>query len=482
MTGALVTAPAYLRAAAQRPNILFLMTDDQRFDAMSCAGNQYLRTPAMDRIAGEGVRFEQAFVTNSLCSPSRATIVTGLYSHTHGVMTNGGDTHRLKPGLPTFPGLLREAGYYTALAGKWHIASPPTGFDDWCILPGQGTYSDPAMIANGARVRMRGYVDDVIADQALEMLRNRPKEKPFCMLCQFKAPHRSWEPAERYRKEFEDVVFPEPPTFRTPLDNRPNAIRNSDVQMADMPDFAHLGVNKTMPREERARLNYQHFMKAYYRVLLGVDDNVGRVLDYLDKQKLAENTLVIYTSDNGFFAGEYGLFDKRMMYEPSIRVPLLARCPSRFEPSVDRRHMVLNNDIAHTVLDFAGIARPGSMEGHGMSWRPVVTGSSTPWRDAWMYEYFEYPAVTCTGLMRGIRTDRWKYIHYIQAPQQFELFDLKNDPEERRNLYGDAPHREVAGQLAGRLEKMRQDLGDMRAEDGTPTKPCTQRIADMPYR
>lgn len=480
--GGLLGAPAILRAARRHPNILFFMTDDQRYDAMSCAGNRFLKTPNMDRIAAGGVRFANAFVTNSLCSPSRATIVTGLYSHAHGVRTNGGNTHRLRPDVPTFPGLLREAGYYTALSGKWHIASPPTGFDQTCILPGQGIYHDPILMVNGGRSKFRGYVDDVIADQALEMLRSRPKDKPFCMLCQFKAPHRSWEPAERFGKAFEGVTFPEPPTFNVSLANRPAAIRDSDIQIADMPDFASFGVARDAPREERKRRNFQFFIRQYYRTLLGVDENVGRVLDFLDQQGLAKDTLIVYTADNGFFCGEYGLFDKRMMYEPSIRVPMLARYPEGFAGGrVDREHMVLNNDVAHTFLDFCGVARPDSMQGHGESFRPILEGRPTQWRDAWMYEYFEYPAITCTGKMRGIRTDRWKLIHYIQNPQGWELFDLEKDPEERNNLYGNPEYRSRADELKARLDRMRTELGDDRSEDAVPTAPCTVRIANTAY-
>lgn len=476
--GTLAGFPFILRAQKRRPNILFLMTDDQRFDAMSCAGNRILQTPNMDRIARDGVRFSQAFVSDSLCSPSRATIVTGIYSHAHGVRTNGRDYHTLRPDQVTFPMLLQKAGYHTALVGKWHVASPPTGFDFSCILPGQGVYHDPVMIANGGRVQLRGYVDDLIADQALETLKNRPKNQPFCLLCQFKAPHRSWQPAERFQKRFEDVTIPEPPTFNLSLEGRPATVRNTDLQIADMPDF-HLPAG--LSREERKKQNFQHFMKNYYRVLLGVDENVGRLLDFLDKQRLAEDTLIIYTSDNGFFAGEYGMFDKRLMYEPSIRVPMLARYPGGFRGGrADGDHMVLNNDVAHTILDYAGVEKTDEMRGHGESWRPILEERPVAWRDAWMYEYFEYPAVTCTGKIRGIRTKRWKYIHYIQEPQGYELFDLEKDPEERRNLYGDPAYQAQAAELKSRLERMRDELKDDRSEDGKPAAPCTIRIANLP--
>lgn len=485
LTGSAIASgfPGILNAANQRPNFVFFMTDDQRFDALSCAGNRILKTPHMDRIAEEGVRFSQAFVSNSLCSPSRGTIVTGLYSHAHGVTWNTGPDNRLNPELPTFPKLLREAGYFTALNGKWHIRSQPEGFDHWCVLPGQGKYHDPDMIAGGTRVKMRGYVDDVIGDQAIATLRNRPKDQPFCLLCWFKAPHRSWEPAKRFEKMYDDIAIPEPSTFPLGLDDRPGAIRNSDIQIADMPDFFHMGVPKNASRQERKRLNYQHYVKQYYRVLLGVDENVGRLLDYLDEEGLAENTFVIHTADNGFFMGEYGLFDKRMMYEPSIRVPMLARYPAGFDGGrVDDDHMVLNNDLCHTILDYAGVPKPEVMRNHGESWRPVLEGAPASWRQSWMYQFFEYPAIACTGKMRGVRTNRWKLVHYIQEPQEFELFDLESDPEERKNLYHDPAHRQKREELRAELERLRDRVNDDRSEDGTPTQPCTIRIANRPFR
>jgi arylsulfatase A-like enzyme len=472
--------PAILRSQNRRPNVLFVMTDDQRWDAMSCAGNRILRTPNMDRIAEGGVRFTEAFVSNALCSPSRGTIVTGLYSHTHGVTTNSGASHHLRPGIPTFPGLLQRAGYFTTLVGKWHIASTPTGFDHWCILPGQGAYHDPVMIANGARVKFRGQSEDVVADQALETLRSRPKDKPFAMLFQFKAPHRAWEPAERFQKVYDDIAIPEPRDFNTSLDGRPEGIRKTDMQIADMPDFAKRGVPPSLPKPERKKLNYQVFLKNYYRTLLGVDENLGRVLDYLDSEKLAENTIVIYTGDNGFFLGEYGMFDKRLMYEPSIRVPMLVRYPAAVKGGrVDSSHMVLNNDVAHTILDYCGVARPDSMRNHGESWRPILEGRSTEWRRSWLYENFEYPGPHCAPKMRGVRTDRWKLIHYIEEPVDFELFDVVNDPAEKRNLYRDPAHQNTVAELRKELDRLRTLTGDDRSEDGKPAAACTNRMAGL---
>ena len=471
--------PHIANAQMRRPNILFVMTDDQRWDAMSCAGNRVLRTPNMDRVAEEGVRFTEAFATNALCSPSRGCILTGLYSHAHGVTTNGGKSHYFRPGIVTFPRLLQQAGYYSAVVGKWHIATLPAGlgFDHWCIFPGQGVYDNPVMIANGGRVQFRGNSEDVVGDQALETLKSRPKNKPFCLLYHFKAPHREWFPAERFRKAYEEVTIPEPATFNVGLEDRPECVRNTDMQIADMPDFRERGVPASLPRAERKRLNFQVFMKNYYRTLLGVDENLGRVLDYLDKEGLRENTLVFYTGDNGFFQGEYGMFDKRLMYEPSIRVPMLVRYPGAVKPRVDREHMVLNNDVFHTVLDYAGVPLPKDTENHGMSWRPALEGRAAQWRESWFYEYFELPGPHCAPIHRGVRTRQWKLIHYIQSPQAWEMFDLEKDPEERRNLYNDPAHHAMAGKLREELERWRTVLNDDRSQDNTAPAACTNRMA-----
>ncbi len=471
--------PAILRPqAARRPNVIFLMTDDQRWDAMSCAGNRILKTPNMDRLASGGVRFTEAFSTNPLCSPSRGTILTGLYTHAHGVTTNGGRSHYFKPGVVTYPRLQQDAGYYTAMIGKWHIATMPWAFDHWSILPGQGLYRDPVMIANGGRVQFRGYVDDVIADNALETLRSRPKDRPFSMICNFKAPHRDWQPADRFAKVYDDIEIPEPPSFHTGLEGRPQGIRRTDMQVGDMPDFRQRGVPASLPPAERKKRNFQVFLKNYYRTILGVDENLGRILDYLDKERLAEDTLVIYTGDNGFFLGEYGMFDKRLMYEPSIRVPMLARYPAAIRAGqVDRDHMVLNNDVCHTILDYCGLARPEATREHGASWRSFLGGGAGAWRTSWLYENMEYPGPHCAPKARGVRTSRWKLIDYIQQPREYEMFDLAADPAESRNLYNDAAHRNQRDTLLTELERLRTVTGDDRSEDGTAPGECANRMA-----
>ncbi len=475
--GVLAGFPAILKPQNRRPNVIFVMTDDQRWDAMSCAGNRILKTPNMDRLAEGGIRFTQAFATNPLCSPSRGTILTGLYSHAHGVTTNAGASHHFKPDSVFYPALQRQAGYHTAMVGKWHIASTPSGFDHWCILPGQGLYNDPVMIANGGRVRFRGYVDDVIGDQALETLANRPKDKPFSMICNFKAPHRDWRPARRFENAYDGIEIPEPADFHTPLDGRPKGIQATDMQVADMPDFFDRGVDRNLPRERRKKLNYQLFLKNYYRTILGVDENMGRILDYLDKDGLAENTMVVYTGDNGFFLGEYGMFDKRLMYEPSIRVPMLLRYPGGTRAGqVNERHMVLNNDVAHTIADYTGVSLPERARTHGRSWRPLLEGNAGGWREDWLYENMEYPGPHCAPKARGVRTADWKLIHYLQQPVEYELFHLAADPAEHTNLAAAPAHRAKLEELKGRLERLRRETADDRSEDGTQAAPCSGRM------
>ncbi|KAF1711270.1 sulfatase [Pseudoxanthomonas kalamensis DSM 18571] len=452
-------------SAARRPNIIFMMTDDQAFGAMSLYGNRILQTPNMDRIGREGVRFGQAFVTNSLCLPSRASYLTGQYSHTHGMLTNGEESgFNDQPAIrneDTWPILLGKAGYHTGMVGKWHVNSPPQGYDLTAILQGQGVYFDPPMLVNGRLQAQRGHADDVIGDHALRFLQQVPDDRPFCLLCQFKAPHRGWEPAPRFAKRFENVDIPLPAHFDESLATRPLAVQKSQMRIADMPDFHDRGVPASLPEAEQARANYQAFIRHYYRVLLGVDENVGRVLDYLDRQGLADNTLIVYTSDNGFFLGEHGLFDKRLMYEPSIRVPMLLRWPAQVDAGqVDDDNFVLNIDVAPTLLDLAGADVPDNMQGR--SWRPLLGlgGGSVPWRQDFLYEYFEFPAAHCVRRHRGVRNHRWKLIQFFDDPQEWELYDLQDDPDEMRNLAGDLAHAVTLRKLRQRLAQLRREYDD----------------------
>lgn len=430
-----------------RPNFVILMTDDQRWDAMSCAGNKILKTPNMDRIAREGVRFENMFVTNSLCTPSRATLLTGLYSHTHGVIDNKGN--RIAADQPILPDLLRESGYEVAFCGKSHLkgALRDRTWDYYFGFQGQGAYHNPRIAegVNGKDEVHEGYMDDIVTGKAVEWLTSRTGEKPFCLFLWFKAPHRSWVRAERHKHLFENVVIPKPDTFDDDgksLAGKPSAFINADNKIGDFDDV------KTL----------DGFLKDYYSTLVAVDENLGRVFDALQSKSVMDETAIIYTSDNGFFAGEWRAFDKRFMHEPSIRVPLLIRYPRRFKARQTRQQMVLNIDIAPTVLDLADITVPDWM--HGRSIVPVLESKKALWRKDWLYEYFEFPGVHQVRKHRGIRTERYKLIHYFEDPEEFELYDLRKDPKEKRNLYGESEYEQLTEQLRKRLMELRQETGD----------------------
>ena len=468
------TSPKPPSRSRPRPNVLFIMTDDHAWSALGLHGNRILKTPSLDRIANEGTRLDQAFVTNSLCLPSRASFLTGQYSHTHGMITNGEESgFPNEPKLQhetTWPNLLRRSGYYTGVVGKWHINTPPAGFDRTAVLPGQGMYFDPEIIIDGTTTRQSGHTDDVIGDQALAFLQNRPTDRPFCLLLQFKAPHRSWEPAPRFAKVFEDVEIPLPRTYFEKLDARPQAVQKAQMSVAEMPDFAERGVPADLPPDERARANYQTLIKNYYRVLLGVDENVGRVLALLDRAALAADTIVLYTSDNGFFLGEHGLFDKRLMYEPSIRVPMLLRWPAGITAGrVDNRHLALNIDVAPTLLDLCGVAVPPSMQ--GKSWSPLLHQDSPAWREDFLYEYYEFPAAHCVRPHRGVRGQRWKIIHFWREPEEWELYDLESDPDEMENLARKPEHAEQLRRMQARLAELRHEFGDIDPPGYVPTPP-----------
>ena len=469
------------KARKDAPNILFVMTDDQAQAALSVYGNGILKTPNMDRIGNEGLRFDQAFVTTSVCAPSRASYLTGLYAHSHGVTSNGEEPGWYQQmGLAhdqiTYPMLLRQAGYHTAVVGKWHIKSMPTGFDHAAILRGQGSYFDPEFIVNGAPVKFRGHTDDVIGDQALAYLRQRPKDRPFCLCYQFKAPHGPWEPDPRFYDAFKDVEIPLPPGFGEPQpEDAPVAFSKTTQEIADMSDFFRdnerrkAQVDRHLPEDERLRAVFQAYIKAYYQVLLGVDENLGRVLDFLDKEGLAGNTIVVYTSDNGAFLGEHGFYDKRLMLEPSLRVPMLMRWPERIEAGrVDDAHMVLNIDVAPTFLELAGLTAPDWMQGR--SWKPLVAGGDPDWREDFLYEWYEYPAVHCARKHHGVRTQRWKLIHFWQEPDEWALYDLANDPGETDNLVDDPRHADTVARLRRRIDELRAETGDHGEPGKAPPK------------
>ena len=441
--------------AADRPNILFIMTDDHAAHAISCYGSKVNETPNLDRLAKSGVRFTNAFVTNSICTPSRATLLTGKYSHLNGV-----------PVFNNFDGaqqnvakLLQSAGYHTGVIGKWHLGSDPTGFDRWIILPGQGVYNNPAFLTPAGRLTVNGYVTDIITDLGTEWLDTRPKDKPFFLLLHHKAPHREWTPSEKYRAEFSKKTIPEPPTLFDKYDSRPAALpenrqtiardlNRSDLKM-DPPD----GITG----DTLTRWKYQRYMQDYLACVQSVDDGIGKVLDYLDIHDLAKNTLVIYTADNGFFLGDLGLFDKRFMYEPSLRVPLIARGPGVKAGTVTDS-IVLNIDYAPTFLAAACEKIPADMQGRSLL--PIISGEPpADWRTAMYYRYYHDPGHHNTRAHLGIRTATHKLIHYWKK-DAWELFDLTTDPQEQHNLANDPAQAPKLAELKTQLAALKKEMKD----------------------
>jgi arylsulfatase A-like enzyme len=481
------TAPFISRCgrgkSTPRPNILFIMTDDQAHHEMSCAGNPLISTPNMDRLAREGVRFANSFCTNSLCAPSRASVLTGCYSNVNGIRGNSesrDNIERINPALPTFPRLLREAGYRTALIGKIHLNDNPgdLGFDDWKVLPGQGVYFDCEFIENDGRIPSKGYVTDVITDKALAWLEKRDRSRPFCLVYQHKGPHRPFTPAPRHTHLYDEGDFPCPETFDDDYATRRIAGLAADMRFdislaGDYPDLP-----KGLDPREKKKWIYQRFVKDHYRATVGVDENLGRVLDYLDAEGIAEDTLVMYTSDNGFFLGEHGWYDKRFMYEPSLRIPLLVRYPRLGFTGAVIGDMALNVDFAPTILDLAGVSVPPSM--HGRSLRPLLEGAAQEdWRKSMYYAYYENswklagfkqedlsdPSFTFFTAHRvsphhGVRTDRWKLIEYYSEGDYRELFDLQNDPQELTNRAGSPECADIERELTAELRRMQKIYGD----------------------
>ncbi|MFC1596822.1 sulfatase [Planctomycetota bacterium] len=451
-----------------KPNILFIIADDHAAHAVSAYGSQINRTPNIDRLAHEGVLFGNCFAVNSLCAPSRASILTGTYGHVNGVSTNGG---RLKAELTTFPKLLQKAGYATALVGKWHLKAEPEGFDHWRVLPGQGAYFDPMMIVNGRQRKLSGYVSQVITDEAIHWLDERDARKPFCLLVHHKAPHANWEPGPRYAELFEETTIPTPDTFRDDFATRGQGIRSHRLfvgpKLWELHYQRRFGPIPAAVSEEDAKTwVYQRFIKDYLRCVASVDDGVGRLLDYLDTTRLADNTVVIYTSDQGFFLGDHGLYDKRFMYEESIRMPLVARWPGKIDAGTRVDRIVLNVDFAATLLDLAGLSPPEVMQGR--SFLPLLLGEQpTDWRRAMYYRFYE--EAYGVGPHEGIRTEDHKLVHFLYGDKAWELYDLKNDPNELHDRFADPAYTEVASRLQAQLAALRDNLGA-----GPATNPAGQ--------
>jgi len=468
---------------AKKPNILFIMSDDHAAQALSCYDSKINQTPNLDRIAQEGMRFENSFCTNSICAPCRAVILTGKYSHINGKIDNS--AQEFDGTQQTFPKLLQAAGYETAMIGKWHLRSDPTGFDYWNVLPGQGVYYNPTLIEMGERKKYEGYVTDIITDFALAWLKNRTSDKPFCLMCHHKAPHRNWQPGPDHLTMYDGETMWEPETLFDDYSTRSDAARRQEMTIErhltrndlklDPPrglneeqlaawNAAYEPKNKefeaaNLTGDDLVRWKYQRYIKDYLRCIASVDDNVGRVLDYLDESGLADNTIVVYTSDQGFYLGEHGWFDKRFMYRESLRMPLLVRYPGKIKPGAVSEEIVLNLDFGETFLDYAGVKAPPDMQGE--SFRGILEGK-TPrdWREAMYYHYYEYPAVHQVKRHYGIRTKRYKLIHFYHDIDAWELFDLEKDPHEVNNIYDDPAHAALIVELKAELRKLQQKYGD----------------------
>ncbi|PYJ07809.1 MAG: sulfatase [Verrucomicrobia bacterium] len=455
LCGALVCAQVSL-AADPRPNILYIMADDHAAHAISAYGSKIVKTHNLDRIAKEGMRFENCFVVNSICTPSRAAILTGKYSHINGVTV----FNRFDGEQWTVAKELQKAGYHTGMIGKWHLQSDPTGFDYWTILPGQGKYWDPEFIEMGKRHKINGYVTDIITDLSLKFLKNRPADKPFFLMCHHKAPHRPWQPDERHARLFENADIPEPGTFNDDYKNRASAAAaatmrvDRDLNKTDLKQDPPPGLSA----EALKKWKYQRYMHDYLACIASVDDNVGRLLDYLEQSGLAKNTIVIYTSDQGFFLGDHDWFDKRFMYEESLRMPFLIRYPGHIKPSTVNEGMILNVDFAPTILDFAGLSAPKAVQGRSFV---ALTEGRKPkdWRTSMYYRYYCHPSEHTVNKHYGVRTDRYKLI-YFHDLNEWELFDLKKDPHEMRSVYADPGYAKVVAELKGELQRLRAELKD----------------------
>ncbi len=488
----LLVLPSLVQGA-ERPNILFIMSDDHAEHAISAYGSKVNKTPNIDRLAADGVRFTNSFVTNSICTPSRATLLTGQYSHVNNVpVFNAFDVSR-----DHVAKRLRAGNYHTGIIGKWHLGPDPTGFDRWVVLPGQGAYWNPVFLVPGHKLTIEGHCTDIIGDLGVEFLETRPKNKPFFLMLHHKAPHRYWEPDERNKDLFKDRVIPEPDTLWDDYDTRPAALPENEQTVAR--DLTHRDLKleppaelqgaerirwlnekpmevtvdgKTLAGEQLVRWKYQRYMQDYLACVQGVDDNVGKLLDHLDKTGLAQDTIVIYSSDNGWFLGDLGLYDKRFMYEPGLRVPLIARGPG-IKAGATIEQFVVNIDLAPTFLDLAGLPISKSMQGRSLT--PLLRGETPAgWRTSVYYRYYHDPGDVNTRAHFGVRTATHKLIYYW-TEDAYELFDLIRDPSEQHNLLydeTDANQPYVAAKFAelkGEIARLQEEYKD----DGKYAEPAT---------
>jgi arylsulfatase A-like enzyme/CubicO group peptidase (beta-lactamase class C family) len=481
-----------------RPNIVFLFSDDHAAHAISAYqqslkyGIKLPRTPNLDRLASDGMLFVNSFVTNSICGPARATVLTGQYGHLNGVMSNNNEP--MHPTSLTFPKLMREAGYQTAIFGKWHLKTAPEGFDRYEVLQGQGPYYNPMLHSNTDSVRYTGYTLDIVTDRAVKWFNERDMSKPFMMMLTFNAPHRWWDPGPEKLTMYRDTTFEIPKTFWDDGSGRASPARDPEMKIAfdmiprdlklEMPNNLNaeqLSIYSAAYKPENDKLKslkpsgddlakwkYQRFIADYMRVISALDDQVGRMLNELDRAALSKNTIVVYSSDQGFFLGDHGWFDKRWMYEESLRTPLIVKWPGVTRPGSVNRDMVMNLDLAETFLDAAGVKSPSQMQGASLV--PLLKGQKpAAWRDAIYYQYFEYPGWHAVRRMYGVRTNRYKLIHYYEV-DKWEMFDLEKDPNELKSVYADPAYLAVRRTLEGKLASLRQQY----AVPDHDTSPYTQ--------
>jgi arylsulfatase A-like enzyme len=491
---ALIACSAGLAQAADRPNIVFVFSDDHATQAISAYGGilaEVAPTPNLDRLAAEGMRFNRCMVGNSICGPSRATILTGKHSHKNGFKVN--EKGVFDDSQQTFPKLLQGAGYQTAIIGKWHLGSQPTGFDHWEVLPGQGSYYNPDFITPEGQVRVPGYVTEIITDKAKHWLdHQRDADKPFILMVQHKAPHREWSPALKYLHAFDDVTMPEPATLFDDYEGRGTAAREQDqtiektmelgkdlkVREHDISGDLANRIEKRMTPEQFAAWNaayqpkndaflaadltgkdlirwkYQRYIKDYMRCIQSVDDSIGELRDHLETLGLAENTIFIYSSDQGFYLGEHGWFDKRFMYDESYRTPLLISWPGMIAPGTVNSDLVSNLDFAETFLDAAGVEIPDEMQGASLV--PVLAGKTpSDWRDSLYYHYYEYPGWHMIQRHEGVYDGRYKLMQFYDLGE-WELYDMESDPSEMTNQYDNPEYAEVAKLMHRKLDDLRE--------------------------
>ena len=488
----------------KRPNILFIMADDHAAQAISAYGHpisQLAPTPNIDRIATEGAIFRNNFCTNSICGPSRAVILTGKHSHINGFRMNG---DRFDGGQQTYPKLLQKAGYKTAIIGKWHLHGEPEGFDHWNILQDQGNYYNPNFISVNPETKkvdttmVHGYATDIVTDDAIRYLdKIKDDNQPFMLMVQHKAPHRNWMPALRHLNLYDSIQFPVPDTYFIDHEGSTASKEQYQTIYRDMyeghdlkmtkkkssPELAHNPWTTDFDRmtlEQRSAWDkayqpkndafhdanlsgkdldlwkLQRYLQDYLATVAAVDEGVGKILDYLEANNLAENTIVVYTTDQGFYLGEKGWFDKRFMYEESLGMPMLMKYPALIKPGTEITALTQNLDFAETFLDFAQVAIPKDMQGKSL--KPLLTNSvrDEDFRDAIYYHYYDFPAFHMVKKMYGIRTDRYKLIHVYDDIDEWELYDLKEDPSEVNNVIHDDMYNEVEQLLRGRLIQLQQ--------------------------